>query len=181
MSLFAIKKLPLNTSSMVKKVKNPMSTRTELGEFEVEADSIEHARAIAKTRVSPIEPNMICPWREETKCFTIGGGRDREFVHPIVLYKYNGESYNESKGNCHRDQPKSGQFMSKSDAKADYLKHKALADEKLDKALEHLKAMNELGVSVDYHMDGDTHGIYEDYMYLEVTVGAYTFMEKYKP
>lgn len=179
MPRFAIKKLPLNMSSMVKKIENPMSTRTELGEFEVEAKSIEHARAFAKDRVSPNEPHMICPWREKNKCFTMGAGRDRDFVHPVVLYKYNGKSFSEFKGNCHRDQPKSGRFMSKSDAKADYLKHKALADEKLNKALDHLKAMNELGVTIDYHMDGDTHGIYEDYMYLEVTEGAYNFTIKY--
>ena len=179
MQRFAIKKLPLNVSSMVKKVENPMSVRPELGEFEIEAESIEDARAIAKTRVSSDEPNMICPWREKTNNFIAGTGKNKEFVHPIVLYKYNGKSFNEFIGNCHRDQPTSGKFMSKDDAKADYLAHKSLADKKFEAALTHLKAMNELGVSIDYYMEGDTHGIYEDYMYLEVTEGSYYFRVKY--
>lgn len=166
-------------SSMNKKVVNPMSIRAELGEFEVEAESIEDARKLAGTSVSPDEPNMICPWREKTQGFMSRSGIDRDFVHPTALFKYNGESFNEFKGSCHRDQPKSGKFMSKGDAKADYLKHKALADEKIDAALTHLKAINALGVSIDYHMEGDTHGIYEDYMYLEIIEGAYSFRVKY--
>jgi hypothetical protein len=177
MPLFAIKKLPLNMSGMVTKIENPMSTRTELGEFEVEAESIEAARELAKSRVSPDEPNMICPWRDKTNCFTVSA--NREFVHPITLYSYNGKGFNEFVGNCHCDQPLSGKFMSKNDAKADYLAHKCLADKKIDAALTHLKAMNDLGVSIDYHMDGDTHGIYEDYMYLEVNEGPYCFVVKY--
>lgn len=179
MPLFAIKKLPLNTSSMVKKIDNPMSTRTEIGEFEVEAGSIEEVREIAKNRVSSTEPHMICPWRDETKCFTVGAGRERDFVHPIILYRYNGSSYAEIMGKCHKDLPKSGCFMSKIDAKKDYLKHKALADEKLRLALEHLQSMKNLGVSIDYTIEGDTHGIHEDFMYLEVTEGAYNFTIKY--
>jgi hypothetical protein len=179
MPRFAVKKLPLNMSSMNKKVVNPMSIRAELGEFEVESESIEDARKLAGTRVSSDEPNMISPWREKTQCFTVGAGKDRDFVHPIALFKYNGKSFNEFKGNCHRDQPKSGRFMSKGDAKADYLKHKALADEKIDAALTHLKAMSALGVSIDYHMEGDTHGIYEDYIYLEVIEGPYNFRVNY--
>jgi len=179
MPRFAIKQLPLNMSSMYKKVVNPMSIRADIGEFEIEAESIEDARTLAKSRVSPDEPNMISPWREKTQCFTVGASKDRDFVHPIALFKYNGKSFNEFKGNCHRDQPKSGRFMSKGDAKADYLKHEALADEKIDAALTLLKAMNALGVSIDYHMEGDTHGIHEDYMYLEVTEGSYNFRVKY--
>jgi hypothetical protein len=83
MPRFAIKKLPLNMSSMNKKVVNPMSIRAELGEFEVEAESIEDARKLAGTRVSPDEPHMISPWRERTQCFTLGASKDRDFVHPI--------------------------------------------------------------------------------------------------
>jgi hypothetical protein len=180
MPRFAIKKIPLNMSGMVKKIVNPMSVRADIGEFEVEAESIEDARKLAGTRVSPDEANMICPWRDKTQCFTLGAGKDREFVHPITLFKYNGKSFNEFKGNCHRDQPKSGKFMSKGDAKADYLKHKALADGKIDAALTHLKAMNALGVSIDYHMEGDTHGIHDDYMYLEIIEGPYNFIVEYK-
>lgn len=179
MQRFAIKKLPLNVSSMVKKIKDPMSIRPELGEFEVEAESIEAARELAKTRVNSDEPNMICPWRDKTQNFVAGISKNREFVHAIVLYKYNGKSFDESIGNCHCDQPTSGNFMSKGDAKVDYLEHKRLADEKIEEALKHLKAMNALGVSIDYYMKGDTHGIYEDYMCLEVTEGAYTFRVKY--
>lgn len=179
MQRFAIKKLPLNVSSMVNKIDNPMSIRSELGEFEIEAESIEAARELAKSRVSSDEPNMICPWRDKTKCFVAYSGKNREFVHPIVLYKYNGKNFEESIGNCHRDQPKSGKFMSKDSAKADYLTHKEIADKKIEAALMHLKAMNDLGVTIDYCMDGDTHGIYEDYMYLSVSVGAYSFEVKY--
>jgi hypothetical protein len=179
MPRFAIKKLPLNMSSMVKKLANPMSTRSDLGEFEVEAGSIEDARTLAKTRVSDDEPNMICPWREKTQGFTVGSGKDRDFVHPAALFKYNGKSFNEFKGNCLRDQPTSGKFMSKADAKAHYLELKILADEKLDAALTHLKAMNALGVTIDYHMEGDTHGIHEDYMYISVNEGPYHFTLKY--
>ena len=180
MQRFAIKKLPLNLSSMVKKVENPMGIRPELGEFEIMAESIEGARELAKGRVDPNEPNMICPWRDDTKTFVATSGKDREFVHPVTLYKYNGKNFDESIGNCHCDQPSSGKFMRKDDAKADYTKHKLLADEKIEKALELLDNMNSLGVSIDHHMEGDTHGIYEDYMYLEVTSGAYTFQVEYR-
>ena len=179
MQRFAIKKLPLNVSSIVKKIENPMSIRPELGEFEVEAETIDDARAIAKSLVSSDVPNIICPWREKTNNFISGAVKSREFVHPITLYKYDGKSFNELVGSCHRDQSISGNFMSKDDAKADYLAHKCLADKKIEAAFAHLKAMNEIGVSIDYHMEGDTHGIYEDYMYLEVSEGAYNFIAKY--
>jgi len=69
--------------------------------------------------------------------------------------------------------------LTKEDAKADYEAHEQRAQAKFDKALEHLGAMNALGVTIDYHMDGDTHGIYEDYMYLEVQEGPYTFEYRY--
>ncbi|WP_394222517.1 hypothetical protein [Alteromonas gracilis] len=179
MARFAIKKLPLNLSSMYNKVDNPMSIRAELGEFEVDVDSVEQARELAKLRVSSNEPNMICPWSERTNCFTVGAGRKREFVHPTALYKYDGKRFVEDQGNCHRDQPTSGFFMSKENAKADYLAHKVAADKKIDEAMNHLKAMETLGVSIDYHIEGDTHGIFEDYMYLEVTEGPYQFTVKY--
>lgn len=176
---FAIKKIPLNVSGMVSKVENPMSIRTDLGEFEVEAESIEEAREIAKKRVNANEPNMICPWRKKNNNFIASSGINREFVHQITLYKYTGKTFVEHTGTCHCDQPNAGRFMKKSDAKADYLKHKSLADKKIEAAQAHLEAMNKLGVSIDYCMDGDTHGIYEDYMYLEVIEGAYTFQVKY--
>jgi hypothetical protein len=179
MQRFAIKKLPLNVSSMVKKVKDPMSVRPELGEFEIQADSIEEARAIAQTRVRPDEPNLICPWREKVNSFIAGTGKNKEFVHPTLLYKYNGKSFSEFIGSCHRDQASSGRFMSKDDAEADYRSHKRLADEKFEAALAHLKAMSDLGVSIDYCMEGDTHGIHEDYMYLETTEGPYNFRFEY--
>ena len=51
-------------------------------------------------------------------------------------------------------------------------------DKKIDAALSHLKAMNELGVSIDYCIEGDTHGI-QDYMYLKVNEGAYCFIVEY--
>lgn len=178
MPIFAIKKLPLNVSSMHNTIENRMSTRTELGEFEIEAESIEDARALVKSRVSTDEPHLICPWRENTKCFIPLMGKNKEFVHPIVLYKYNGKNFNEFIGGCHRDQAAGGRFMSKDNAKADYLEHKSLADKKIEVALTHLKAMSDLGVSIDYYMDGDTHGIHEDYMYLEVTEGPYNFIVK---
>lgn len=177
---FAIKKLPLNVSGMVSKVENPMSIRAELGEFEVEAESIEEARELAKKRVNANEPNMICPWREKNKSFIASSGKSREFVHQVKLYKCTGKTFVEHTGNCHRDQPSAGKFMLKKDAKADYIKHKSLADKKIEAAQAHLAAMSELGVSIDYHMEGDTHGIYEDYMYLEVTEGAYSFQVVYR-
>ena len=179
MARFAIKKLPLNLSSMYDKVDNPMSTREELGEFELEADSIEHARELAKSRVPSDEPNIICPWREKTGSFVASAERSRAFVHPTTLFKYDGKRFEEVHDNCQRDQPKSGDFMSKEDAQADYLAHKVVADEKIGKALGHLKAMEALGVSIDYHMEGDTHGIYDEFMYLEVTEGPYQFTVKY--
>jgi hypothetical protein len=180
MPRFAIKKLPLNLSSMGNKIENPMSIRPELGEFEVEADSIDDARENAKGRVSPNEPNMICPWRDDVRNFTIGAKRERDFVHPTLLYKYNGSRFVEHTGKCQCDLPKSGLFMSKKDAKADYLAHQAVANKKLEAALEQIKSMKALGVSLDYHFSGDTHGINDEYMYLEVTEGAHQFMVKIK-
>jgi len=179
MQRFAIKKLPLNVSSMSSIDANHMSIREELGEFEVEAKSIEEARELAKNRVSSDEPNMICVWSEKTNKFITSTSKIREFVHPTTLYKYDGKNFNVFVGKCHRDIPSSGKFMSKADARADYLAHKTLADEKIEAALTHLKLINDLGVSIDYHMDGDTNGIHEDYMYLEVREGAYSFEVKY--
>lgn len=168
MALFAIKALPLNLS--------PMTLRPELGEIEIDTDTLEKARDIAQSRVPSDKPFMICPWRETTKCFTVG---DREFVFPSMLYRYNGKDFDVHQGKCLSDSPASGQFLNKNDAKRDYDKHAKLAQDKFDKALAHLKAMEALGVSIDYHMAGDTHGIYEDYMYLEVQEGPYTFEYRY--
>ncbi len=176
MARFAIKALPINVATLGNPVENSMSLRPELGEFEIEADSIEQARDAAQARVPSDKPFMICPWREKTACFTLG---DRQYVYPTTLYRYNGKDFKTAQGKCLSDSPKSGQFLTKEDAKADYEAHEQRAQAKFDKALEHLEAMNALGVTIDYHMDGDTHGIYEDYMYLEVKEGPYSFEYRY--
>jgi len=176
MKTYAIKKLPLNLSGMYKKVENPMSTRHDIGEFEINAESADEARQIASTMVSDSEPNMICEWSEKHGRFI--RSHKREFVHPTPFFKFNGRTFTETIEPSKRGQPKSGKFLTKEEAENDYVKHKKVADKKITEALEHLEAIDGLGVSLDYHMDGDTHGIYEDYMYLEIIEGSHIFTHK---
>jgi hypothetical protein len=67
-------------------------------------------------------------------------------------------------------------FKSEEDALADYKKHEAVAKLKLGAAE---KALNELqekfNALIYFNLEGDTHGIYNEYMYIEVTEGNYTF------
>ncbi|NKC01835.1 MAG: hypothetical protein GKR90_25505 [Pseudomonadales bacterium] len=153
-----------------------MSIRSVLGEFEVDAETLEEARTIASTMVNASEPALICQWSEPRSRFLYS--RDSEFVHPTTLFRYDGEEFVESCERCRRDLPKSGKFLNKSDARSDYRKHKDLADKKIGEALDHLDALENLGVSLGHQMLGDTYGIYEDYMYLQVKEGAYTFTHR---
>ena len=156
-----------------------MSIRHELGEFEVNADTIEQARTAAQKRINSDTIALICPWNEKVRHFVVTSFKNKEYVHPITLYKYDGKTFSEIIGGSNRDRPKSGYFRNKDAARADYETHLRNANKRFDAALAHLKAINALGVNIDYCMEGDTHGIYEDYMYLEVTEGAYVFEYRY--
>jgi hypothetical protein len=72
-------------------------------------------------------------------------------------------------------------FLSKEEALADY-------NTALDQAFEKFKAISiqlkELSTKFDFHisytMEGDTHGIYEDYQYVCIKVDGYEIMFKYE-
>ena len=180
MPRFAIKRLPLNLSCSTEPASKAMCIRPELGEFEVEADSMEDARLEAAPRVPADVPHMICPWNESHQKFTRApsASRGNDFVHTAILYRYYGKDFEEFEGRCQKDLPKAGQFLNKDDAKADYLSHEAIADKKLEKALEHLKAIEALGVVIDHRIEGDSHGIDDNGTHLEVVQGPYVFTRK---
>jgi len=167
---YVIKKQPLNFSIQVD---------AKRGEFEIEAANIDEARTKAKRIIcDPVEWALIAPWFEEYNKYCAPPNNAKEYVNATTLYKYlgKGEKYQEYISPRNKQYPENGKFFNPADAKRDYLKHKALADKELDFIEDHLNLLEqETGVRVDYHIDGDTYGIYEEHLYLEVTKGAYTF------
>lgn len=76
----------------------------------------------------------------------------------------------------YRDMSGSRLFDSPAEALADRKKHESEANAKLDVAEAEFNAlMNTHNVTISYSMQGDTHGIYEDYMYISVEVSGYYF------
>jgi hypothetical protein len=72
-----------------------------------------------------------------------------------------------------------GWFETKEEASAHFAKARTLAEEKAKEILQELKWLqNKLGFSIAYQMIGDTHGIYEDYLYLEIKMEGYEFIYK---
>lgn len=70
-------------------------------------------------------------------------------------------------------------FLTKEEAIADRNKHKAHAENRLKLAEEAInEVLHEEGVSLGYVMEGDTYGIYNDYMYVSVVVNGYFFKRK---
>ena len=50
------------------------------------------------------------------------------------------------------------------------------ADKKHSEILTKYKALKkELGFDIEYHIDGDTHGIHEEYQYIGFTLEGHTF------
>ncbi len=182
MPRFAIKRLPLNLSCSTEPASKAMCIRPELGEFELEADSMEDARLEAAPRVPADVPHMICPWNESHQKFTRApsSSRGNDFVHTAILYRCYGNGFEEFVARCQKDSPQSGRFLSKDDAKADYLAHKSIADKKLEQAFEHLSAIEALGVVIDHSVEGDTHGLVDNGTYLELEQGPYVFTRKCK-
>lgn len=67
-------------------------------------------------------------------------------------------------------------FSSKELAEADYLHYQKSASKRLDEAEAAIcKLKRSLGFSIDYAVEGDTHGIHEDYLFIEVSEGGYQY------
>jgi CRISPR/Cas system-associated protein Cas5 (RAMP superfamily) len=72
-----------------------------------------------------------------------------------------------------------GWFVTEQEAMSHYLEAQKIAKEKaieIEKELDALK--KRLGFYISYSMEGDTHGIHEDYQYICITVGGYEFVLK---
>ena len=70
-------------------------------------------------------------------------------------------------------------FETKAEAYKDFAAAKEIAEQKAKEILRDLKAIQEKhGFSLGYHMEGDTHGIYEDYQFIDVKVNGYHFIVK---
>lgn len=131
-----------------------------------EADSLESARDWAKA-------NLDTSTRWIVKLDGQNVGEAFIFTHYSCTYSDKVQSYTRNSW------PKSGLFETKEAALADRNKHRAEAASRLELAEQAInKELRALGVSLSYEMQGDTHGIYEDYMYLEVRVENYYFRRK---
>lgn len=68
------------------------------------------------------------------------------------------------------------EFLTKKEALTDINKYKAIADQKYKSFYPILEQLtNDNGFTINYIMDGDTHGIYEDYQYIAIEVNNYIF------
>ena len=99
-------------------------------------------------------------------------------VTNITLYKgcSNRKGYQEKIFYSRKGQESLGWFLTIEAARRSYLAHKVLADKRLKGAAQALMDLEEkYGCTIDYMIDGDTHGIYEDFMYIQLTEGPYEF------
>ena len=63
--------------------------------------------------------------------------------------------------------------------KADYIANKPEAERTLDQAEREFYALQKrLGVSIDYTYEGDTHGIYDEHMYISTTVNGHEYTRR---
>lgn len=70
-------------------------------------------------------------------------------------------------------------FLTKEEAVADRNKHKAEATRRLEIAETEINSVLAAhNVNLGYVMEGDTYGIYEDYMYVSVEINGYFFKRK---
>lgn len=71
---------------------------------------------------------------------------------------------------------KEGWFETEEEAKSHFLEAQNIAKKRaveINKELDDLK--KRLSFDIGYTMEGDTHGIYEDYLYINIKVDPYTF------
>lgn len=135
---------------------------------EIEANSVEEVRQWAKENI-------------DTKSRWIIKLDGRNIGEAIILdmwlvIDHNGKP---CKRTFNSASAASGWFPTKELALKDYNRHKGAAKKRLDEIEVKLQALKKsLGFQIDYQMYGDTHGIYEDYQYISVVEGGYTYYRK---
>lgn len=104
-----------------------------------------------------------------------------------LAYRCTDISRNSQRGVMIGDPAPKGWYLTKEEAIAaheqakevehkEYLALKPEAEKQLDRHEEFLQSyLKDNKVSLDYTMLGDTHGIYEDYMYISISIGKHRY------
>jgi hypothetical protein len=75
--------------------------------------------------------------------------------------------------------PMSSWFNSKKEAEDDYNRHKEAVALRLDEIEQKIAELQKaLKFEIECHIDGDTHGIHEEYQYINVTECGYEYYRK---
>lgn len=75
--------------------------------------------------------------------------------------------------------PNKNEFKTEKEAISNFNQYVDEANEKLEKVHEEINAVLKAnGCDIDYMIQGDTHGIHEDYMYISTNVGGYNFTRR---
>ena len=94
----------------------------------------------------------------------------------VDLWRVLGREGKATKKTFNSNPERTGWFNSKQEAEADYLNHKPAADLRLDVIEGKITELQEaLNFELEYHIDGDTHGIHEEYQYISVTESMYEY------
>lgn len=137
---------------------------------EVEADSV--LDLIAKVKVEGLV-DLSFEW------VIYENGKSKGFIEHTkysCLYSDNPEKHTTKRL---RDMSKSKYFDTPQEAIADRKRFQPQANKKLDEVEADFKALcDRHKATISYVMDGDTHGIYEDYMYAAIEVEGYQFSRK---
>lgn len=69
-------------------------------------------------------------------------------------------------------------FLTKAEAKADYVKAYEIAKSKYSQLMEAFSKIKKeiVDFDIDYYMRGDTYGIYESGSYIHIAINGYNFM-----
>lgn len=134
----------------------------------VEAENLEEVRSWALENVDT-----------STRWIVRHNGRNIAEAIVVDLYRCHG-SETPSKTTFNSMAKMRNYFATPEEAAADYRSHKAEAKKRLDAIEQRLNALcEELAFDIDYVMDGDTHGIYEDYLYISVDISGYSYKREY--
>lgn len=133
--------------------------------IDVPASSIDEVRSFALGKVDT-----------STRWVIKLDGRTLADAIEVVRYRYDDATGKPVGKTFNSTAPRAGYFETPEEAVADYRCHLAEASRRLDVIVQRVRDLQkELSFDLNYTMQGDTHGIYEDYQYVSVTIGGYAY------
>lgn len=143
-------------------VKIPMSLNVSI---DVDAASLDEVRQFAMSNVDT-----------RTRWIVKKDGRNIAEAIEVTRYRFDDARMKVVPKIFNSTAMRAQYFETAEAAAADYRAHRDEASRQLDAVVQRLESLKaELSCDIGYVMQGDTHGIDEDYLYVSVNVGGYEY------